>query len=271
MRDYGRIYSTFWSSETTGSMSDDGKLLAAYLMTCSHSTIAGVFRLPDGYVAEDLGWSSERVQKGFDELLAKGFANRCGTTKWVWVLKHLEWNKPENPNQRKSAAKVASGIPRDCCWGPDFMRVCGEVLALSPRSDWNPSGTVPKPLANQEQEQEQEQKKENTPNPLKGARARVRASTDPQPGFDAFWEAWPKHRRKGGKADCLKAWRKRELEPFHEQIVAHVEFMKASDDWRRDGGQYIPAPVVYLNKSRWDGAEIADANEGRAGLWEHAV
>ena len=54
MRDYGRVYSTFWSSETTGTMSDDGKLLSVYLMTCSHATIAGVFRLPDGYVAEDL-------------------------------------------------------------------------------------------------------------------------------------------------------------------------------------------------------------------------
>ena len=83
MRDYGKVYSTFWSSSTTGGMSDDAKLLALYLMTCHHSTIAGVFRLPDGYISEDLGWVPERVSKGFAELLAKGFANRCETTKWV--------------------------------------------------------------------------------------------------------------------------------------------------------------------------------------------
>jgi hypothetical protein len=47
MRDYGKVYSTFWSSDTTSPLSDDGKLLALYLMTCGHSTIAGVFRLPD--------------------------------------------------------------------------------------------------------------------------------------------------------------------------------------------------------------------------------
>jgi hypothetical protein len=157
MRDYGKVYSTFWSSQTTGSMSDDAKLLALYLMSCPHSTIAGVFRLPDGYVSEDLGWPLERVAKGFAELFDNGFANRCETTKWVWIRKHLEWNKPENPNQRKSAAKIALSIPIECGWKREFMRVCGEVLALPSVDEPNPSETLPKGFRNQEQEQEQEQ------------------------------------------------------------------------------------------------------------------
>lgn len=157
MRDYGKVYSTFWSSETTGRLSDDGKLLALYLITCGHSTIAGVFRLPDGYVAEDLGWPSERVAQGFAELFAQGFADRCGTTKWVWVRKHLEWNKPENPNQRKSAAKIALSVPDSCTWKRDFMRVSGEVLALDAAQDVNPSGTLSEPFLNQKQKQEQEE------------------------------------------------------------------------------------------------------------------
>ena len=157
MRDYGKVYSTFWSSQTTGQMSDDAKLLAMYLMTCSHSTIAGVYRLPDGYVSEDIGWSSERVKQGFEELFAKCFANRCETTKWVWIRKHLEWNKPENPNQRKSAAKIALSIPDECAWKLDFMRDCGEVLAIFTPENNNPSETVGEGLPNQEQEQEQKQ------------------------------------------------------------------------------------------------------------------
>lgn len=156
MRDYGKVYGTFWSSQTTHTLSDDGKLLALYLMTCSHNTIAGVFRLPDGYVAEDIGWDSARVQQGFVELLAKGFANRCATTKWVWVVKHLEWNKPENPNQRKSAAKIAQSVPAECAWKLDFMRVCAEPLGLEAPESPNPSATVAQPFLNQEQEQEQD-------------------------------------------------------------------------------------------------------------------
>ena len=161
MRDYGKVYSTFWSSETTGGLSDDAKLLALYLLTCSHSTIAGVFRLPDGYVSEDLHWTGERVAQGFAELFQKGFANRCETTKWVWVKKHLEWNKPENPNQRKAAAKVATSVPDQCGWKRAFWSDAAEVLTLEPLPPANPSGTVPQTVEegfrNQKQEQKQEQ------------------------------------------------------------------------------------------------------------------
>ena len=156
MRDYGKVYATFWSSGTTSGLSDDAKMLALYLMTCGHSTIAGVFRLPDGYVAEDLSWPSERVANGFEELSRKGFANRCGTTKWVWVRKHLEWNKPENPNQRKSAAKIALSVPDECEWKLDFMRASSVVLAFDLPESANPSETLSKPFLNQKQKQEQE-------------------------------------------------------------------------------------------------------------------
>lgn len=158
MRDYGKVHSSFWSSTNIRSMSEDGRTLAMYLLTCPHGTISGVFRLPDGYASEDLQWDSERVQKGFKELLANGFANRCETTKWVWIIKHFEWNPPENPNQRKSAAKVALQIPDSCCWKLDFIRVCGDVLGLFSANQRNPSETLPKPFLNQEQEQEQDSK-----------------------------------------------------------------------------------------------------------------
>ncbi|MGA0608856.1 hypothetical protein [Caldimonas sp. KR1-144] len=160
MRDYGRVHSAFWSSESVARLSDDGKLLALYLMTCSHNTIAGVFRLPDGYVAEDTKWTPERVAKGFAELLENGFATRCDRTNWVWIFKHLEWNPPENPNQRKAAAKVVHQVPRNCAWRADFLAEKGWAVGLEPEP-LDPSETVSKPLpnpvANQEQEQEQEQ------------------------------------------------------------------------------------------------------------------
>ena len=160
MRDYGKVFSRIWESADFRALSEDGRALVLYLLTCQHGTIAGVFRVPDGYACEDLQWSSERVSKGFANLQAKGFATRCEVTKWVWVTKFLEWNPPENPNQRKSAAKVAAGIPRECSWGPAFMGACGDSLGMEPRSDWNRTGTVGEPFANQYQEQYQEQKQE---------------------------------------------------------------------------------------------------------------
>lgn len=158
MRDYGKVHTSFWSSATTRSLSEDARALALYLLTCPHGTIAGVFRLPDGYACEDLQWGAERVQKGFAELLSKGFANRCETTKWVWVTKHLEWNPPENPNQRKAVAKIATQVPAECAWNLEFMRVCGPFWGHSFPESSNPCETLSEGLLNQEQEQEQEQK-----------------------------------------------------------------------------------------------------------------
>ncbi|MCY1196931.1 hypothetical protein D9M72_82870 [compost metagenome] len=160
MRDYGKVHTSFWSSATVSSMSEDGRMLALYLLTSPHSNITGVFRLPDGYAMEDLNWTPERVSKGFAELFRKGFANRCETTKWVWISKHLEWNPPENPNQRKAAKKIAVSIPDECGWKLGFMRVWGESLDISQEEWGNPCETVSEPFLNQEQEQEQEQKQE---------------------------------------------------------------------------------------------------------------
>jgi len=157
MRDYGKVFTSIWASPNFRAMSEDGRTLTIYLLTCPHGTISGAFRLPDGYVCEDLQWTPERVCEGFRELFANGFANRCETTKWVWVCKFLEWNPPENPNQRKSALKQAIQVPPDCVWKQAFMRVCRQSLGLEMPENINRCETLSEPLLNQEQKQEQEE------------------------------------------------------------------------------------------------------------------
>ena len=78
---------------------------------------------------------------------------------------------------------------------------------------------------------------------------------DMPPGFTRFWQAWPKSDRKVAKAECAKRWRKRGLETQAEAIVAHVESIRGSRQWR-DG--YEPAPLTYLNQERWRDGETAD-------------
>lgn len=192
MRDYGRIYSSFWTSANAQLLSDDGRLLALYLLSCQHGTIAGVCRLPDGYVCEDLKWSAERVQKGFSELFANGFANRCETTKWVWVTKHFEWNTPENPNQWKAARKIAGQIPENCSWGSDFVeefnRVCGSSVEPLP----NRFERVSKPVSVTETVTETESKKVPT-EPV--ALSATEGAPEPDPVVNVF-EHWQQVHRK---------------------------------------------------------------------------
>ena len=151
MRDYGRVYTAFWTNDDVRSLSDDGRLLALYLLTSPHTTLIGAFRLPDGYVAEDLKWSSERVSKGLLELSRIGFATRCEATKWVWLRAFLNWNAPENPNQWKAARKLIEQIPARCEWLDEFIEVfsnaAGDPVPKSQHCQEplpNPSETISK-------------------------------------------------------------------------------------------------------------------------------
>jgi len=71
--------------------------------------------------------------------------------------------------------------------------------------------------------------------------------------FDRFWKAYP---RKVKRPRALKAFEK--LSPNAEllqAIVNAVERAKASDEWRRDNGQYIPHPATWINDRRWEDGE----------------
>ena len=111
MRDYGRVYSAFWQSPEARSYTEDGRMLALYLLTCPHANLIGCFRLPDAYAADDLQWDSKRVSKGFQSLVVKGFLSRDESTKWVFIHKYLLWNGFENGNVAIAAQKAFDQVP----------------------------------------------------------------------------------------------------------------------------------------------------------------
>ena len=75
--------------------------------------------------------------------------------------------------------------------------------------------------------------------------------------FAEFWKEYPK---KVGKAGCLKAWtRLKPTADLFDQIMNTLAKQKASDQWRREGGRYIPNPLKWLNQGRWDDEPIETA------------
>jgi hypothetical protein len=83
-------------------------------------------------------------------------------------------------------------------------------------------------------------------------------------GFEKFWSSWPKNEglytRKGGKGECLQKWARFHCEEQADHIVRHVEWLKTTQAWLKESGQFIPAPVVYLNQRRWDGADVPEVS-----------
>ena len=70
-------------------------------------------------------------------------------------------------------------------------------------------------------------------------------------GFPEFWDAYPSGPRKAAKKQCLDKWARHECAYSYQIILQHLEWMKASPDWTKDGGAFVCAPLVYLNKQGW--------------------
>ena len=70
--------------------------------------------------------------------------------------------------------------------------------------------------------------------------------------FDLFWAEYPKNRRTG-KAKCA-SWFKvhRPDEQTVQAMVQAIRYLKTTEQWTRDGGQYIPMPATFLNQRRWE-------------------
>jgi hypothetical protein len=67
--------------------------------------------------------------------------------------------------------------------------------------------------------------------------------------FDDFWKAYPKKQGKDlAKASFAKRKVSKEL-LFH--MLLAIDQQKSTDQWKKDGGQFIPAPATWLNQGRW--------------------
>jgi hypothetical protein len=87
----------------------------------------------------------------------------------------------------------------------------------------------------------------------------VSASAD---AFTAFWAAWPKHPRKVARRQCEKKFNAALSDGVNSAaIMAAVERAKASEDWRKDGGAFIPAPMTWLNQARWEAPSVDPPQE----------
>jgi hypothetical protein len=77
--------------------------------------------------------------------------------------------------------------------------------------------------------------------------------------FERFWAAWPRSQRKQSKTLCMRKWESMGLNIHAEEIIRHVEYMKTQEAWLKSNGSFIPAPLVYINQMRWDGAEVPES------------
>jgi hypothetical protein len=77
--------------------------------------------------------------------------------------------------------------------------------------------------------------------------------------FDSFWKSWPSHSRKVNRKGAEKLWERDGLDNMADDVMAALEVWKRSESWTKNGGEFIPGPVVWLNQRRYEDTEAATA------------
>ena len=83
----------------------------------------------------------------------------------------------------------------------------------------------------------------------KGRERKQTPQSPPDPRFDRFWAAYPKRKSRG---DAERAFAKiNPSEQLVDAMVAAIGRATTSEQWRKDGGQFIPYPATWLRDKRW--------------------
>lgn len=112
-------------------------------------------------------------------------------------------------------------------------------------------GRPPKTNENQTKPSET---KENQPEPTKTQKEKkikeIERNEIKDNLFNRFWDAYP---RKVAKPDARKKFEKIDPdEAMLQAMLKAIERSRNSEQWIKDGGQYIPHPSTWLNQRRWE-------------------
>ena len=170
----------------------------------------------DAQVLEDALIAAEYLVRDGQQVTVVGWAQKNAQLIAAW----------ENGARGGRPKKEPSANREEAQWAP------GE----NPReTHGKPTGN---PLAAEKKPIREDKRREEEP-PL----------TPPAGGFEEFWQAYP---RKVGKDAARKAFERRKPDTeLLSQMLAAIRAQAASEQWRKDGGQFIPYPATWLNEGRW--------------------
>jgi len=194
---------------------------------------------------------------------------------WAWADKHAVDGRVDGGSSADVDDIVSHEGFADAMVKVNWLEVGDEYLAIPKHDRHNGESAKERSLKNARQARWREKKDEvpSTPPSTKPStreekRREEKKSTPLPPAggckrFEEFWTAWPKSDRKQDKVKCADKWRRGGLDDQAEAILSDLDRRKGGRKWREADGQYIEAPLTYLNGKRWeDGADIeAEAME----------
>lgn len=105
-------------------------------------------------------------------------------------------------------------------------------------------------IQEQEQEHIQEQEQEQKERRARGVDAK----------FEIFWKSYPRKVGKGAAQKCFERLKPDDM--LFARMLKAVDTARASPQWTKDGGQFIPNPATWLNQRRWEDEPQTEAPTG---------
>jgi hypothetical protein len=183
----------------------------------------------NAYFAEFFGLSERRVREIISELTKKGAV----TT-----------SQPGKMRVIKVAPSFQSGdIPPEG-WQVSAKKDGGKVPPYNKEDNKDYISSVANAPAEGEELLQSKQNRDDCP-----------AHEGPTPrklveaNFEEWWKLYP---RKVGKGAARKSFIKASKLTDHTTLMQSVRDHLNSEQWTKDGGQFIPYPATWLNQERWE-------------------
>lgn len=237
MANYRYIKAAVWDDEWVANLSDAAFRLFMYCITNESTRLSGYYQKPMKQIAAAIGKDVKQVEALFSQLKGK--------------IEYIEgWVCIRNYARHQNAAnspKAQALIEKDMAEVPD--RILAEAQKRFNTNTLTDTETLTSPIGRVSipyETAQQSRKKQGTKG---GEKVGIMSS----PYSEEFERAWAVYPRKVGKGGAWRAWQL--LKPdgkLAELIIAKVALYKGTQQWKKDGGQFIPHFATFLNQRRFD-------------------
>lgn len=249
---YRQVMLSFWTdSFIDDNFSAEDKYFYLYILTNTHTTLCGCYEVSEQRIGKEMGLSTDSVM-AIIERFSKTFdlIRYNHSTKEILILKWSKYNWNASPRFRVAVENELEKI-KDPSFKEYLLRLLdGEEInkSIYPIDRvMGENGNSEYPIDTNDIVNVNDTVSVKSNSLTVKETKRTRKKYEDTPEFITFWEAYPVHANKvGARQEFAK------IDAPLEVILESIEMWKRTDQWKKDGGQYIPYPAKWLKERRWE-------------------
>lgn len=241
---FRRVSVSFWTDpKVDDRFSPEDKYFFLYLLTNPHTSLCGCYQISYKQLITETGYSADTINALIDRFeRVYNMIRYDKNTSEMLILNWKKYNWSSSPSFSTSFNKELKGIK-----SRDFLAFLNgdehSVDTVSDSVDTVSKTPIPLSVTNTDNSNKSINQEDKTSKETK----RTRKKYEDTPEFKAFWDAYPVHANKVGAREAFA-----KADAPLEVLLEAIETWKRTDQWKKDGGQFIPYPAKWLKERRWE-------------------